>query len=74
MGLNEWEEWEFANQGVTIMPQLNYLHISNCSKLKMLPNQLLWSKTLVELKIDDCPLLQERFIKIDEQYVQGGPR
>lgn len=88
--LEGWEEWDFGNEdNITIMPQLKTLKISNCSKLKSVPDQLLRSTTLEELWISQCPILEERFkkdtgedwsnishipnIRFTWDYVQGGP-
>ncbi|KAH9668926.1 hypothetical protein KPL70_021580 [Citrus sinensis] len=87
--LDEWEEWDFGKEDITIMPQLSSMKISYCSKLNSLPDQLLQSTTLEELEIIRCPILEERFkkdtgedwskithipkIKIHGEYVQGSP-
>ncbi|KAL9459136.1 hypothetical protein AB3S75_002513 [Citrus x aurantiifolia] len=88
--LEGWEEWDFGKEdNITIMPQLKTLKISNCSKLKSVPDQLLQSTTLEELWISQCPILEERFkkdtgedwsnishipnIRFKGDYVQGGP-
>ncbi|KAL9462039.1 hypothetical protein AB3S75_000104 [Citrus x aurantiifolia] len=88
--LQGWEEWDFGKEdNITIMPQLKTLKISNCSKLKSVPDQLLRSTTLEELWIIQCPILEERFkkdtgedwsnishipnIQFTGDYVQGGP-
>ncbi|XP_024039350.1 putative disease resistance protein RGA3 [Citrus clementina] len=84
--LDGWEEWEFIEENITIMPQLNSLAIRDCSKLKMLPDQVLRSTTLKKLEINDCPILEKSFkeaagddrskisciptVIIDSRYVQ----
>ncbi|KAH9669968.1 hypothetical protein KPL70_022008 [Citrus sinensis] len=81
------EEWDFGKEDVTIMPQLCYLDIRYCRKLKSLPDQLLQSSTLEKLRIIRAPILRERFkkdtgedwskishirdIQIDHEYGQG---
>ncbi|KAH9717494.1 hypothetical protein KPL71_021835 [Citrus sinensis] len=62
-GSKKWDEWYFAKEDITIMPQLNSLDISLCNNLKSLPDQILQSKTLENLTIEKCPILEVRFKK-----------
>ncbi|KAH9717486.1 hypothetical protein KPL71_021832 [Citrus sinensis] len=62
-GLQEWEDWDFRKEDITIMPQINSLSIYGCHKLKSLPDQLLQSSTLKTLRINRCRVLEEHFKK-----------
>ncbi|XP_024039717.1 putative disease resistance protein RGA3 [Citrus clementina] len=63
-GMSELEEWDFvtAIKGeIIIMPRLSSLTITNCRKLKALPDHLLQKSTLQRLEIwGECPVLKER--------------
>ncbi|XP_031250359.1 putative disease resistance protein RGA4 [Pistacia vera] len=83
--IREGEEKEYT----TIMPCLASLEINFCRKLEALPDGLLQRTTLKKLQFYECPVLRQYFkkrmeehwpqitqistIKIDGQYVQGGP-
>ncbi|GLT28391.1 hypothetical protein SLA2020_033310 [Shorea laevis] len=59
-----WEEWDYESKGeedITIMPHLSSFTIHCCRKLKMLPDYILQSTTLQELRIFDCPIISKRF-------------
>eukprot|EP00258_Populus_trichocarpa_P032863 XP_024448882.1 putative disease resistance protein RGA3 [Populus trichocarpa] len=66
--MEEWEEWEGGNEDKTnisistiIMPSLRSLEIRWCSKLKALPDYVLQSSTLEQLKIIDNPIIGAQF-------------
>lgn len=68
--MSNWEEWEVnskergAEKGnLSIMPHLRYLKLSDCSKLKALPDLLLQTTPIRKLYIHDCPLLQQQYQK-----------
>ncbi|KAJ4719014.1 Disease resistance protein [Melia azedarach] len=61
---HEWEEWDFGitssgKEDIIIMPHLNHLRITDCPKLKALPDHLLQSTTLKTISIIRCPILEE---------------
>ncbi|XP_031247372.1 putative disease resistance protein RGA4 [Pistacia vera] len=74
---------------ITFMPCLASLEINFCGKLKALPDDLLQRITLKKLELYGCPVLTQYFkkrieehwpkinqistIKIDGEYVRGGP-
>ncbi|XP_006431899.2 putative disease resistance protein RGA3 [Citrus clementina] len=62
--LDELEEWNYRitrKENISIMPRLSSLQISYCPRLKVLPDYLLQSTTLQELRIERCPLLENRY-------------
>jgi len=65
--MEEWEEWEGGNEDKTnisistIMPSLRSLRIIGCYKLKALPDYVLQSTTLEQLRIFDSPILEAQF-------------
>jgi hypothetical protein len=65
--MEEWEEWEGGNEDKTnisistIMPSLRSLRIIGCYKLKALPDYVLQSTTLEQLRIFNSPILEEQF-------------
>ncbi|KAM7476101.1 hypothetical protein LguiB_023344 [Lonicera macranthoides] len=70
VNMSSWEEWDVIStvgeiQGdiIRIMPCLSYLKISDCNKLKALPDFVLQSKLLKKLRIHSSPLLQQRYEK-----------
>ncbi|GLT87458.1 hypothetical protein SLE2022_055400 [Rubroshorea leprosula] len=68
--MGAWEEWDYESRGeedITIMPRLSSLSIHYCPKLKMLPDYILQSTTLQELKIFNCSIISKR-CKEDYQY------
>ncbi|XP_052109746.1 putative disease resistance RPP13-like protein 1 isoform X1 [Arachis duranensis] len=53
--MTEWEEWNLIDGLTTEFPRLSYLSLSSCLKLKgNLPNNL---PCLIQLVVEDCPLL-----------------
>ena len=71
--MEEWEEWEGGEGGnedktnisisTIIMPSLRSLEIWDCPKLKALPDYVLQSTTLEQLKIRGSPILGEQYLK-----------
>jgi len=70
MDMENWEEWEGGegeNEDKTnifnsiIMPSLRSLEIVGCPKLKAVPDYVLQSTTLEQLKISFSPILREQF-------------
>ncbi|KAK3030960.1 hypothetical protein RJ639_036698 [Escallonia herrerae] len=68
--MRNWEEWDVTVTGgaageaaIRIMPCLQYLKLSHCNKLKMLPQPHLQMTPLNKLRIHSCPLLQQRYQK-----------
>uniref|UniRef100_A0A3N7FBM4 Uncharacterized protein n=1 Tax=Populus trichocarpa TaxID=3694 RepID=A0A3N7FBM4_POPTR len=69
--MGKWEEWEGGEGGnedktnisisTIIMPSLRSLEIRWCSKLKALPDYVLQSSTLEQLKIIDNPIIGAQF-------------
>jgi len=69
--MEEWEEWEGGEGGnedktnisisTIIMPSLRSLEIVECPKLKALPDYVLQSTTLEQLKIIDNPIIGAQF-------------
>ncbi|KAF9660618.1 hypothetical protein SADUNF_SadunfUnG0008100 [Salix dunnii] len=62
--LKNWKEWEGEgrrNEDKTIMPSLRSLLISDCPKLKALPDYIYQSTTLQKLEIINAPILKEQF-------------
>ncbi|GKV28596.1 hypothetical protein SLEP1_g37619 [Rubroshorea leprosula] len=61
--MGEWEEWDYGSRGeedIKIMPRLSSLEIRGCKKLKMLPDSILQSTTLQNLKIYGSPVISNR--------------
>ncbi|KAL3511605.1 hypothetical protein ACH5RR_024322 [Cinchona calisaya] len=68
--ISSWEEWEVYSKergaeagNLSIMPQLSCLKLSDCSKLKALPDPLLQMSPIRKLYIHNCPLLQQLYHK-----------
>ncbi|XP_040370747.1 putative disease resistance protein RGA3 isoform X2 [Rosa chinensis] len=69
--LSEWEEWEgitkeedsssSSSSEITIMPRLSSLQITECPKLKALPDFLHKITTLRTLTIESCPILERDY-------------
>lgn len=59
--MRNWEQWEVVN--MRIMPCLRYLKLSDCVKLKGLPDYLLQKTPIRKLRINKCPILQQRYQK-----------
>ncbi|PON92553.1 LRR domain containing protein [Trema orientale] len=56
--LDSWEAWSgFSYYPVTVMPSLRFLKISNCSRLRTLPDFMRRTR-VQELTIDSCPSLE----------------
>ncbi|KAH9751830.1 hypothetical protein KPL71_014457 [Citrus sinensis] len=63
-GMEELEKWNYRitrKGNISIMPRLSALSICDCPKLKVLPDYILQTTTLQELRIEDCPILEERY-------------
>ncbi|GLT97681.1 hypothetical protein SLE2022_152350 [Rubroshorea leprosula] len=61
--MKEWEEWDYGSRGeedIKIMPRLSSLVIFGCEKLKMLPDSILRSTTLQNLKIRRSSIISSR--------------
>nr|XP_011468286.1 PREDICTED: putative disease resistance protein RGA3 [Fragaria vesca subsp. vesca] len=62
--MESWEEWEGVEEGnsenISIMPYLSHLQISECEKLKALPD-FLWKTPLQKLNISGSPILQNLY-------------
>ncbi|GKV30468.1 hypothetical protein SLEP1_g39273 [Rubroshorea leprosula] len=75
-GMYKWEEWDFGSRGqedITIIPRLSSLTIASCSKLKMLPNYILQSTTLQELKILNCSIISKRCKEDYQPFINRIP-
>ncbi|KAH9685795.1 hypothetical protein KPL70_014098 [Citrus sinensis] len=60
----ELEEWNYRitrKENISIMPRLSSLTIWYCPKLKVLPDYLLRTTALQELRIWGCPILENRY-------------
>ncbi|GKV30499.1 hypothetical protein SLEP1_g39304 [Rubroshorea leprosula] len=74
--MGEWEEWDYENRGeedITIMPRLSSLTINCCPKLKMLPDYILQSTTLQELRIVYCPIISKRCKEDYQPFINRIP-
>jgi hypothetical protein len=69
--MTNWEEWEGGEGGnedktnisisTIIMPSLRSLEITDCPKLKALPDYVLQSTTLEQLEISFSPIIGAQF-------------
>ncbi|GAY69106.1 hypothetical protein CUMW_269460 [Citrus unshiu] len=60
--MNELEEWNCRitrKENISIMPRLSSLDVTSCNKLKALPDYLLQTTALQELRIHSCKNLEE---------------
>ena len=60
--MNELEEWNYRitrKENISIMPRLSSLDVVSCNKLKALPDYLLQTTALQELRILGCENLEE---------------
>ncbi|KAK2654710.1 hypothetical protein Ddye_014566 [Dipteronia dyeriana] len=58
--LENWEDWEYEiTENFAIMPCLSDCDITECPKLKALPNHFLQATSLERLNIDSCPVLKQ---------------
>ncbi|XP_024039266.1 disease resistance protein RGA2-like [Citrus clementina] len=60
--MEELEEWNYRitrKENISIMPRLSFLKVVFCNKLKALPDYLLQTTALQELRIFSCDLLEE---------------
>ncbi|KAK3226886.1 hypothetical protein Dsin_006748 [Dipteronia sinensis] len=76
--MEDWEEWDCGASGrgeeqIKIMPCLRSLIICECRKLKTLPDYLLQSTTLEELKFLLSPILEGRYrVEEAENWVKDS--
>lgn len=76
--LTNWEEWDVISTGsgvddnnnLRIMPCLHYLKLSQCDKLKTLPETLLRMAPLRRLRISNCCILKQRYLKGGEDWIK----
>lgn len=60
--MKQWEEWDISKEdNISIMPCLHTLKISDCNKLKALPDHILSKTTLQKLDISWCSILEEQY-------------
>ncbi|XP_031286119.1 putative disease resistance protein RGA3 [Pistacia vera] len=72
--MKQWEEWDITKEdNISIMPCLHTLKISDCNKLKALPDHILSeTTTLQKLDISWCSILEEHYEKEKEKEKQKG--
>ncbi|CAI9753718.1 unnamed protein product [Fraxinus pennsylvanica] len=70
--MGSWEEWNMikaADENIKIMPRLHFLKLYNCSNLKALPHPLFKAAPIRKLRIQNCPLIQQKYKKENgDQY------
>lgn len=70
--MGSWEEWNMikaADENIEIMPRLHFLKLYNCSNLKALPHPLFKAAPIRKLRIQNCPLIQQKYKKENgDQY------
>ncbi|GLT80529.1 hypothetical protein SLA2020_519640 [Shorea laevis] len=75
--IEEWEEWDYGSRGeedIKIMPRLSSLKIDGCEKLKMLPDSILRSITLQNLKICRSPVISRRCQEGYQRHISHIPK
>ncbi|CAA2972473.1 Hypothetical predicted protein [Olea europaea subsp. europaea] len=70
--MERWEEWNMiraADEHIKIMTRLCFLKLYNCSNLKALPHPLFKAAPIRKLRIQNCPLIQQKYKKeTGDQY------
>lgn len=70
--MESWEEWNMiraADEHIKIMTRLCFLKLYNCSNLKALPHPLFKAAPIRKLRIQNCPLIQQKYKKeTGDQY------
>lgn len=60
--MKQWEEWDITKEdSISIMPCLHTLKISDCNRLKALPDHILSATPLKKLDISWCSILEEHY-------------